>query len=185
MARDFVFVQLQQWELSSLNGPRKQRFLFPIENSRRDIGMLIFQRRTLIGRSTLLSRISFNKPRPRHLVADKTHRQDGGFGKSQTAHASPNPPLRREVVVYAAAGTGKLSKRNPKMISSTPIITAYQAMIQISAAAPAIGFHKRRAAKMIEAKPIRIRNHSPLISRRILIASATSVTPIINAHAAM
>src|SRR5262249_14994373 len=86
---------------------------------------------------------------------------------------------------YAAAETGKLSKRNPKMISSTPIITAYQAMIQISAAAPESGFQKRRHAKMIEARPIRMKNPSPLISRRILIASAISVTPIINAHAAM
>jgi hypothetical protein len=76
------------------------------------------------------------------------------------------------------ASVGKLRKRKPKTIARTPVITAYQAMIQISAAAPASGFHKRRPAKMIEARPIRIRNHSPLISRRILIASAISVAPI-------
>src|SRR5215216_6767515 len=92
---------------------------------------------------------------------------------------------RRDCPDQGARTTGKLRKRIPKMIARTPIITAYHAMIQIRAAAPASGFHKRRPAKIIEARPIRIRNHSPLTSRRILIASAISVAPIINDHAAM
>ncbi|PYL46937.1 MAG: hypothetical protein DMF32_11625 [Verrucomicrobia bacterium] len=70
MARDFVVAQPQQWELFSWNDPRKQGFLFALENSRLEIGMLMFQRRTVIGRSIVLSRISFNKPVPTRLVAE-------------------------------------------------------------------------------------------------------------------
>src|SRR5215475_8088897 len=79
MARDFVVAQLQQWELFSWSGPRKQGFLVALENSRREIGMLIFQRRTVIGRSMVLSCISFNKPTPRRLVAKKTNGRNSGF----------------------------------------------------------------------------------------------------------
>src|SRR6476619_7749050 len=92
---------------------------------------------------------------------------------------------RRFASDQRVASVAKLRKRKPKMIARTPIITAYQATIQISAAAPASGFHKRSPAKMIEDRPNRIRNHSPLISRRILMASAISVAPIIKAQAAI
>src|SRR4029453_17532648 len=44
-------------------------------------------------------------------------------------------------------------------------------MSQIRARAPGAGFHMSNTAKMIDARPIRIRNHSPLISLRNLIAS--------------
>src|ERR1043166_3858273 len=73
MAGDFVVAQPHQWKLFSWSGPRKQGFLFAVENSRRVIGMLIFQRRKVIGRSMALSRIFFNKPVPKRLVAEKTH----------------------------------------------------------------------------------------------------------------
>ena len=66
-------------EVFSWNGPRKQGFLVAIENSRREIGMLMFQRCTVIARSLASSRISFNKPRPRRLVAEKTHRRNSSL----------------------------------------------------------------------------------------------------------
>jgi hypothetical protein len=75
MACDFVVAQPQQWELFSWNGPRKQGVFFAIENSRLEIGLVMFQGRTVIARSLVLSRISFNKPAPRRLVAEKTHVQ--------------------------------------------------------------------------------------------------------------
>src|SRR5215469_4004591 len=184
MAHDFGVARPQQCELFSWSGPRKQGVLLAIEKPRREIGMVIFQRGTVIGGSLVFSCISFNKPAITRLVAKK-RANEIVFGRSQTAHGSLTYRFEKRSCGYATAGAGKLSKRKPKIISRTPSITAYQAMIQISAAAPAIGFHKRRPAKMIEARPIRIRNHSPLISRRILIASAISVAPIIKAQAAM
>jgi hypothetical protein len=69
---DFVVALPLQWELFSLNGPHKQGFLFAVHNSKRETGMLIFHRRTLIGRSAVLSRISFNKPAITRLVAEKS-----------------------------------------------------------------------------------------------------------------
>jgi len=79
MARGFVVERMQQWELFSWNGPRKQGFLFAIKNSRREIGMLIFQRTTIIGRSQAMSRISFNKPTITRLVAKKRAGETGGL----------------------------------------------------------------------------------------------------------
>jgi hypothetical protein len=72
MMRDLVVAQPQQWELFSWNGPRKPGFLFASENSRREIGMLIFQRRTLIGQLIAPGSIfsSINPP-PLGLVAQK------------------------------------------------------------------------------------------------------------------
>jgi hypothetical protein len=90
MARDFVVAQSQQWELFSWNGPRKQGFFFAIENSRREIGMVMFQGRTVIARSLVLSRISFNKPAPRRLVAEKTHVRNS-FWQIVNSPSSPNP----------------------------------------------------------------------------------------------
>src|SRR5215831_11573489 len=72
MARDFDVAQPQRWELFSWNGPRKQGFLFAIENSRREVRMLMFQRRTVIGQLIPPGRIfsSINPP-PLGLVAQK------------------------------------------------------------------------------------------------------------------
>ena len=95
MPRDFVVALMQQWELFSWNGPRKQGFLFAIKHSRREIGMLIFQRTTIIGRSQAMSRISFNKPAISRVVAEKREAKQW-FGESQTAQASLNPPFRRK-----------------------------------------------------------------------------------------
>jgi hypothetical protein len=92
MECDFVVAQPQQWELFSWNGLQKQRFLVAIENSRREIGMLMFQRRTVIARSMVLSRISFNKPAPRRLVAEKT-RGRNGFLANRKQPKLPNPPF--------------------------------------------------------------------------------------------
>jgi hypothetical protein len=80
MARYFLAAQPQQWELFSWNGPRKQGFLSAIVIPRREIGMLIFQRRTVIAPSIGLSRISFNKPAPRRLVAEKNASAKRCFG---------------------------------------------------------------------------------------------------------
>src|SRR3954470_21664894 len=88
--------------------------------------------------------------------------------KDARFHDTQNNPCTRMIGLKTFAGNQrvaslpKLRRRTPKMIARTPIITAYQAIIQINAAAPASGFHKRRPAKMIEAKPIKMRNHSPL-----------------------
>src|SRR5262249_8483168 len=106
--------------------------------------MLIFQRSTVIGRSLGLSCISFNKPAITRLVAKK-RAHETVFGRWKTAHASLTYQFEETSCNYAAAAAGaaeagKLSRRKPKIISRTPSITAYQAMIQIRAAAPAIGF---------------------------------------------
>jgi len=147
---------------------------------------IIFQRRRVIGRLIVSGRFFFNKPAANGFSRAKS------LGNRRIArfHDTQNSPSIRMLGLKTfanqpVASLPKLRKRTPKMIARTPIMTAYQAIIQINAAAPASGFHKRRPAKMIEAKPIKMRNHSPLISRRILIANAISVAPIIMAQAAM
>jgi hypothetical protein len=70
---------------------------------------------------------------------------------------------------------GKLRRRKPRKIPKTPNMTAYHAIIQIRAAAPASGFQRSKTAKAMDSRPIRMRNHSPLTSRRSLIAAAISV----------
>src|SRR5882672_5601405 len=192
MARDFVVAPSQQWKLFSLSGPRKQGLLFAVEKSRRDMGTIILWERSYSSaygnRPINRSRPHFSSinPPPLGLVAQKVREPDDAASTTRkTVRPLRMVGLKRFASDQWAASVGKLRKRKPKMIARTPIITAYQAIIQISAAAPASGFQKRRPAKMIEARPIRIRNHSPLISRRILIASAISVAPIIKAQAAM
>src|ERR1043166_10318466 len=72
MSRGFVVAQQQQWGIFSSNDPHKQGFLFAVEKWRREIGILMFQRLTEIGRSLILSRISLNKPEMMPLVAAKS-----------------------------------------------------------------------------------------------------------------
>src|SRR5262249_19558593 len=146
MAHDFGVARPQQCELFPWSGPRKQGFLFAIEKSRREIGMVIFQRGTVIGGSLVFSCISFNKPAITRLVAKK-RANEIVFGRSQTAHGSLTYRFENRSCDYAAAGAGKLSKQNPKIISRTPSITGYQAMTKISAAAPAIGSTKEDPRK--------------------------------------
>jgi hypothetical protein len=81
--------------------------------------MLIFQRRTVIGRSKVLSRISFNKPAPTRLVAEK-RTAETVFWQIETAQAPLIHCFEVGPHAYAVAGTGKLRKRKPKMIPKAP-----------------------------------------------------------------
>src|SRR5262245_40611849 len=88
-ACDFAVAQPQQWELFSLNDPRQKGFLFAIRTSKREMEMLMFQRRTVIGRSLGLSRIPFNKPAIPRLVAKKNARAKQCLANRK----QPSPPF--------------------------------------------------------------------------------------------
>src|ERR1041384_4957577 len=99
MARDLVVAQPQQWKLFSWSGPRRQGFPFARKNSRREIGMLMFQRRTIIDRKIILSRMSFDKPTITRLVAKNTLRVPQWLGRSQTAQIFPSPPFFKRIPI--------------------------------------------------------------------------------------
>ena len=147
-------------------------------NSTRKIGRLILQRRRAIAPSIAPSRIFFKKPAGSLVCRAKS--------ACLAPKKSPERTRPHRLDWYDTFKKGPTcAGGSQKRLQECPGTTEYHAMSQITAAAPAIGFHRRRIANMIDARPIRIRNHSPFISWRNFTASTISDAPIISAQAAI